>query len=402
MPKYRYVAKSGPGKIAQGILDAESELEVIQRLSKLGLFPISILAQGKVSSKGAFLQGSRVSRRDILVCTRHLYRLLASGIDILNAVTILIRQTPHAQLRLVLEDIAERIKNGSPLSEALTAHPHVFNAVYRSLILTGESSGDIIGALKRIEYFLEKDDEFFNSVRQSLTYPAFILMVSILMVGLLLTFVVPKLVGMFTEMGKVLPLPTRILIAISSIFSHYWLVLLLFCAGIYLFIIAFIRTPGGRIFWDKAVLRVSFVGPILLKTHISRLMRTLSILLSGGMPITVALDISLAMVDNRILQLELMKCKESITQGGSISAVLKKSALFPDFVTSIISIGEETGALEKAFMNVAEDYEKEVDRTLKEVMRLLEPAVILVMGLVVGYIVISLLLPIFQMNVVVQ
>lgn len=403
MPRYTYTAKVQPHKTIQGDIEAESEQEAIHKLTQMGYFPISLQSENIASfgKEGAFGL-RRVSHKELVLFTGQLSTLVDSGVNIINGLSIIYNQANNKYLKAVLSDITARIKDGNSLSDSMASHPYLFSELYSSMIRTGEASGNLRDILKRLADFLEKEEEFKSSVRASLTYPFFLLLVGALTVFVLLVFVIPRLVTMFEDMGQILPLPTKILINVSAILQGYWWFILTLISVFIFLLRRFSRKPQGRASLDRLKLKLPILGEITLKTDIARLMRTLSLLLSGGVPITPSLEISVSIVENQILKSEIREFKEKISSGSSLSDSLKKSIFFPEFVTNIIAIGEETGSLEKSLMRIAEDYEKEVDGILKALMRLIEPVIILVMGLIVGFIVLSMLLPIFQINLIVR
>jgi len=402
MPRYTYTAKSQPYETIQGEIEAESEQDVITKLTQMGYFPLYVKAKSLYLDKENIFRFRKISQKDVVLFTRQLSTLIASGVNIINALSIISKQSHNKYLKAILDDVIRRIKDGKSLSESLAAFPYLFSNLYSSMILTGETSGNLSGTLKRLTDFLEKEEEFKNSLRASLVYPLFIFVVGTLTMFVLLVFVIPRLVIMFEDMGQILPLPTRILISISDSLRNYWWVILIIVFSFIFFLRRIYRSPQGKILWDRLKLKLVILGPVILKTEISRLARTLSLLLSSGMPIMPSLEISLSIVENEILKTEVQKFKQKINEGSSLSSAFGDSRLFPEFVTSIISIGEESGSLEKSLLNIAEDNEKEVDRTLKTLTRMLEPIIILVMGLIVGFIVLSMLLPIFQINLIVR
>ncbi|MFA4888419.1 MAG: type II secretion system F family protein [Candidatus Omnitrophota bacterium] len=402
MPRYLYSAKIDPQKTIQGDIEAESEQEAINKLTQKGYFPISVVAESSVLNKQSTITLRKVSRKDVALFTEQLSNLLDSGVNILNGLKIISAQSPNKYLKVVLNDVTNRIKDGNSFSDSLAAHPRVFPEVYSSLIRTGEASGNLKETVKRLSCFLEKEEEFKNSLVSSLTYPLFVFAVGVATVAVLLVFVIPRLVSMFEDMGQALPLPTLILINTSSFLRNYWWLILAIIFILFFSLRRVYRTPQGRFSLDKTKLKVYLVGPVILKTEISRLSRTLSLLFTSGMPITSSLDISTSVLENQVLKKEVKKFIDQISGGASFSSVIKTSKYFPDFVVNIISIGEETGSLGNALMRIAEVYEKDVDRTLKALTRMLEPVIILVMGLVVGFIVLSMLLPIFQINLIVR
>ncbi len=401
MPRYLYTAKSGPHKIIQGNIEAETEQEAVNKLTKTGCFPLSI-EQENLSSRAGLFRLRKISRKDIALFTRQLSSLIESGVNVINGINIIANQTSNKYLSAVLHDISAKIKGGKSLSQSIEAYPYLFSNLYSSIIGVGEASGNLNEALKRLSYFLEKQEEFKDSLRSSLTYPLFVLIVSISTVFILLVFVIPRLITMFSDMGQVLPLPTRILICASDFLHNYWAVISALII-VFIFIMRRIsRTPQGRIVFDKIKLGLLIFGRIILKAEISRLTRTLSLLLSSGISIIQALDISVSVVENQVVKREVLEFKEKIGSGLSLSRVFKDSGIFPEFVISILAIGEETGSLERSLIRVADEYEQEVNRTVKDLTRLLEPVIILAMGLIVGFIVLSMLLPIFQINLIVK
>lgn len=400
MPHYKYIAKPEPQKTVEGDIEAESEQEAINKLTKMGYFPISVEAEDASSYKRGFLNFGRVSDRDIVLFTRQLSSLIESGVNILNGLNLISHQTTNRYFKAVLNDVIAKIKDGRPLSESLSQHPDLFSSLYTSLIRSGEAGGSLEQTLKRLADFQEKEEEFKNSIRAALTYPLFVFFVGVLTVMVLLGFVIPRLVTMFEDMGQLLPLPTRILIGVSGFLQAYWWLAVLATAAAVFFLRRFHRSPEGRLLWDSFKLRLAVWGEITMKSEISRLTRTLSLLLSGGITILSSLEISTSVLENQALKVDVEKFKEQIGAGSSLSNCLKGSKLFPDFVINVVSVGEETGALEKALLRIADDYEREVDRELKTLSRLLEPVIILVMGLIVGFIVLSMLLPIFQINLI--
>jgi general secretion pathway protein F len=402
MPRFSYIAKSDPKKKSQGSIEAESKQEAINKLTQMGFFPISVESEAVSLGSRTFFSFQRVTKSDVVLFTRQLATLIESGVNILVALNIIRDQTANRHLEAVLHDIAGRIKDGKSFSESLSAFPHLFSQLYCSMIRTGEASGDLNYVLKRLADFLEAQEEFRNSVRASLTYPFFVFTVSVITVVILLVFVMPRLVVTLRDMGQVLPLPTRILINTSNFLRDYWwLVIVVVSLAVFL-LRRIILSPKGKVSWDRIKLRIFLFGPIILKSQISRLVRTLSLLLSSGQSIVPALDISISVVENEILKAEVAGFKEQIISGSSLSEALKKSPFFPAFVTNIIAIGEESGSLDKSLLRIAQDYETEVNRTVVGFTKLLEPVIILIMGLIVGFIVLSMLLPIFQINLIVR
>ncbi|MFH0826614.1 MAG: type II secretion system F family protein [Candidatus Omnitrophota bacterium] len=400
MPRFVYTAKTEPQKIFQGDIEAESKKDAIQKLTILGYFPISVESESLSLTKqrAGFFQ--KISRKEVILFTSELATLIESGVDILKSLTILSTQTHNKHFKIVVDDVISKVKDGKTLSESFRIHPRLFSNLYVSMIHSGEVEGHIDQAFRRLADFLEKEEEFQNSIRTALTYPLFVLILSIITIIVLLGFVIPKLSSMFTDFGQILPLSTKILMAVSDFLCHQGWLLLIFLFILFFLLQRLYHYPQNRVSFDRFKLKMPVLGKIILKTEISRLMRTLSLLLSGGTPIVSALDIGFLIIHNRILKKEIQNFKDQIARGMSFSQCLKGSKFFPDFAINIVTVGEESGMLEKSLLRIADDYEKEVDRTLNTFIHLLEPAVILIMGLVVGFIVISMLLPIFQISII--
>lgn len=401
MPVYTYIAKSDPDKTIQGEIEADSPQEAVNRLNRLGNFPVSVKLQDlSALGKTGLLNLRKFSQKDTLLFSRQLSSLIESGVNILKALSIISNQTGNKYLKAVLSNIISQIKDGRPLSESLARHPTLFSGLYTAMVHSGEVGGSLQESLKRLADYLEKEEEFKSSVAAALTYPLFVFAVGALTVIVLLTFVIPRLVTMFEDMGQALPLPTKILIGISAALGAYWwLILAVIVVSVFL-LRRFTRSREGSIFVSALKLKLKILGPITLKTELSRLMQTLSLLLSSGIPLAYSLGIAAATIENELLKLEVQKFKDRITSGSSLSGALNDSKLFPELVVSVVAIGEESGSLEKSLMRLAENYEKEVDRSLKTLSRLLEPIVILVMGVIIGFIALSMLLPIFQINLI--
>lgn len=402
MPTYSYLAKIAPHKTQEGELEAETQQEAINQLVKKGYFPISVKPKNIQPGQLTNFLFRRIPHKDIVLFTRQLSSLTETSVDIINGLSLAYNQSPNKYLKIILRDVIGKVKDGKPLSESLANYPAVFSNLYTSMIHSGEVSGALSQSLKRLSDFLEREEEFKSSVRATLVYPAFVSFVGALTVIILLTFVVPRLADMFEDMGQLLPLATRILIAVSGFLQKNGVIILaLIIISVFLLRRAY-RSPQGRISLDKFKLKIAIAGQIILKTEISRLGRTLSLLLSSGISVVPALEVSISVMENRVLKAEVARFREEIIAGSRLSHCLKTSKFFPELVTNIVTIGEETGSLESSLLRLADDYERETERSLKTLSRLLEPIIILIVGVVVGLIVLAMLLPIFQINLIIR
>ncbi len=401
MPIYSYSAKIKPHKIQEGEIEAETEQQAINQLLQKGYFPISLRPKN-IHSGQLNVLFRRIPRKDIVLFTRQLSTLTETSTDIINGLNLVHNQIPNKYLKVILRDVIAKVKDGKALSESLASYPAVFSDLYTSIIHSGEVSGTLSQSFKRLADFLEREEEFRSSLRATLVYPAFVSFVGAATVIILLTFVVPRLADMFADMGQALPLATRILIAVSGFFQKNGLIILALIIITVFLLRRACRSPQGRMSLDKFKLKTAIAGQIILKTEIARLARTLSLLLSSGISVVPALSVSVSAMENRALKTEVAGFREEIINGGRLSHCLKASKFFPEFVTNIVSIGEETGSLESSLLRLADDYERETERSLKTLSRMLEPVIILVVGVVVGLIVLAMLLPIFQINLIVR
>lgn len=401
MPIYAYKAKSGPQEIKTGTIEADNPAIAAAKLQDEGLFPVSI-QESNVPEKSGIFRRQKVKPNDIGVFTRQLHNLLASGLTILSALQILQKQTEKPAMRQVVAQLVDELKGGAHFSEALSKHPKFFSKLYCSIVQAGEAGGFIDAALDRLAEFMEKDESVRRSVIASLTYPILIAVVGTMTIFVLLTFVIPKLVAMFDEFGQALPLPTAALISVSSFLRNYYWLLAVVMALVFFMLKKSYATAEGKLALDRFKLKMPFFGKLNTKVGISNFTRTLAALVGGGVPILTSLDIVGNAMGNEVLKQEVEGFLAKIREGGKLSSCISSSHYFPAYVSNIISIGEESGSLDNALLRVAQTYDREVDQVTKALLSALEPAMIVIMGAIVGFIVIAMLLPIFQINFMAQ
>lgn len=402
MPTYVYKAKSGPSEIIEGTITADSQNAVIARLTDQGYFPISIKEETEAGALGAHVKKKRVSQKDVGVFTRQLADLLEGGLTLFQALDTLTRQTENKTFSRVIQDIRDRVKEGNPLSDTLQNYPKIFNPLYVSMVRSGETGGMLDSVLVRLAEFSEKEQELRSRVRGALTYPFFLGSFGVITVGVLIVFVVPKLTGIFNDFGQTLPLPTRILMAVSHFMANWWwalAILLILAVGI---LNQQKKSAEGRFFLDRWKLRFPILGRLILTGEFARMSRTLSTLFESGVPVLKSLEIVTDTVLNEVVRRELVVIHEKISKGASLGISLEESKYFPLFMTNMVKVGEKGGALERALLKVADSYDREIDRVTRMFTTLLEPVLILTLGLVVGFIVVSMLLPIFNINLAVR
>jgi len=405
MPRYIYKAKKGPSDIVEGTIDAETYDGAVNKLSNMGYFPISVKEEGpaaQVSGKAFSAARKRVRLTDLSVFTRQLSELLSSGMPLLRSLQVLNQQTENKRLQSIIRDLSKTIQDGGTLSDGLVKHPKLFSSLYVNITKSGELGGRLEHALGRLADFLDKEEEMTSRVRQAMAYPALMCAVGFATIVVLMTIVIPRLVIMFEDMGQTLPLPTLILMGVSDFMVKYgWLIIL--AIGLMVFLIKRkASTAEGRAKLDIFKLNFPLIGALINKLEITRFSRTLATLLDSGIPILSAMDAVINTVQNEIIKGELKKSRQDIKDGSSLGRSLKEATQIPPYVINMITVGEEGGQLENVLFRIASSYEAQADKAIRLLLTLLEPVLILVMGLVVGFIVISMLLPIFHFNIMIR
>ncbi len=403
MPKFFYKVKINPQKITEGTMEAETREQVVERLQGMGYFPISVIEEVDLKIKmGAFSirASGKIKTQDLSIFTRQLSDLLDSGLPLFKALNLIETQTENLNMRHLIGDIALEIKDGKRFSDTLQKFPKIFPALFVALVRAGEIGGLLERVLSELSDYLEREAELRSKVSAAMAYPLLMAGIGGLTIFILMSFVMPRLVNMFEDMGQILPLPTFILINISDFFSKFWWLVLVFLAIFYFILQKYLKTKEGKFSVDQISLKLPFFGGLIKKSEMSRFGRTLSTLLGNGVPMLVSLDTVIPVISNSIIRRDLEDIAIKVRQGSSLSEAISKSPHFPALVPNMIAVGEEGGVLERALLKVALAYEREVDRVIKIITSLIEPAMILVIGLIVGFIVISMLLPIFQMNLV--
>lgn len=403
MPVYQYKALDASGKALSGIVDADTAKEARQKLRMQSLYTTSIAEAEKEVTLSSEVQVRKVLRRirrkDISTATRQLATLLRSGMPVVQSFSAIIEQLEGHPLQKVMLEIREKVNAGSTFADALADHPKLFSTLYVGMVRAGESAGALETILQRLAEYLEKMDKQRNRIRSIMAYPIVMLFVGGAVLTFLMTYVVPTLIKLFTEMNRDLPLPTQILIAISSFVRSYKMLILI--GGIVAAFVAFkryIRTEAGRLRYDAFRLRIPVLGTLVRKSCMVRFARTLGTLVAGGVPLLQALVIVRDIVGNTVIGKALDDAKDNIARGQTIADPLKNSGHFPPIVTHMVAVGEASGNLEEMLFNVADAYEDEVETAISSLTSLLEPMIIVVMGVIVGFIVLSVLLPIFDMN----
>ncbi len=415
MPVFEYKALSATGKVEAGIVDAESAKAARAKLRKTGIFPTELTedtsgggAKAKKKRTASVevdfkkMVGGGVSTQDLAIMTRQLATLLGAGISMIEALTALGDQVENERLKVAISAIKEKVNEGSGLAQAMRGYPKIFNDLYCNMIAAGEASGALDIVLKRLADFQEAQVALNNKLLAAMVYPAVMLFVGLGVVGFLMGFVVPKVTKIFTDMKVALPLVTRILIAISHFVQGWWWAVAIGLGGSIWGTIRWRRTMEGRAWFDRFSLRAPVFGKLFRLVAVARFSRTLATLLASGVSLIQALTIVKAIVANSVIQTAIEDTRIAVQEGESIAEPLRRSKQFPPIMTHMIAIGEKTGVLVGMLEKVADAYEAEVRTRIDMMTALLEPAMILSMGVVVAFIALSILLPMLKMNALVS
>jgi general secretion pathway protein F len=404
---YEYRGLDQAGRSIKGIIDADSPRLARVKLRRSGIFPTEILTDrftkkpvSEALSIGALF--GRIKIQDISIMTRQMATLVGAGLPIVEALTALIDQTENVRLKKVITQVRESVNEGSSLADAMSRFPKVFSDLYANMIRAGESSGALDIVLKRLADFMENQVMLRNKVLSTLSYPIILVLVGIGILSFLLISVVPKVIRIFDELEQALPLPTVILIAVTDFLRDYWWVFAVVIVGGMLALRQYAATEKGHQMYDRMVLKLPLTGRLLRIIVTTRFARTLAILLNSGIPLLESMDIAKAVVNNTIISGAIESAKDGIREGESIAEPLRRSKVFPSMVNHMIAVGEKTGELEQMLFKISEAYENEVEMTISRMTSLLGPIVILLLGGIVLFIVLAILLPMFEMNQIVR
>ncbi|MFC1645935.1 type II secretion system F family protein [Candidatus Omnitrophota bacterium] len=404
MPIFKYRAKNGPQNV-DGVIEARNKEEVVEKLNLMGYIPVRIEEGAKEIKSQSITSGlflAKIKSRDITIFTRQLGSLIKAGVPILKALNIIANQSDNSHFKSMLGNIQAEVKDGKTFSSTLTIYPKVFSLLYVAMVRSGESSGTLQEVLFKIADYRQKQDKIISDVRAALAYPILMAIVGAGTIFFMFTFVLPRLMRIFARIGQDLPLPTRVLISISSGFQKWWLWIILGIAILFFVIRQGAKTKAQKKFFSHLKLRLPIIGDFVYKSELARFSRTLEVLIRSGIPILNAIEVAVPILDNEAIKEEVAKSGSDLREGSSFGRSLENSKLIPEFMTSLLIVGEESGKLDEAMAEIASSYERDTEEAIKIMTSLLEPLMILLMGLIVGFIVISMLLPIFQMNMMVQ
>ena len=400
MPLYSYEATDSTGRMVNGVLEAEGKSEAIERLQKERLFPVnvSVARQKPKFNLNIKLGGEAMPQRELLFFTNQMAILLKSGLELDRSLDILMELSEKEKTKETVRKIKEAVQSGDPLSSAMAKRKSAFPQLYISMVRAGETGGFLDKAFDRLAWYLESRMKLIDAVKGAMIYPAVIAVVGIIAVMVLARFVIPRFTAIFEQMGGELPLPTRIVINSSDFITNNWIAITAVIVGLLLLIRSYISTHSGKRAWDRLLLALPLIGDVIQKSGVAQFSRTLGTLLQSGVPIIHALGILKTSMSSSLMSDSMEKIIEAVKSGKRISTQMKQSKLFPQLAVQMTLIGEESGQLDEMMLRMAHIYDDEVSSAVKKMLTFLEPAMILIFGLGVTFVVVSMLVAIICIN----
>ncbi|NWG04835.1 MAG: type II secretion system F family protein [Syntrophaceae bacterium] len=396
MPIYKWEGKTAKGVLKKGEMEAPNEAAIRIHLRQQSIIPTKVVSKGKELTLSLPFK-KKVKQRSVAIFTRQLATMIDAGLPLVQSLEILSQQQEHKTFKNIIREIREDVESGSTFAGALKKHPVTFNELYTNLVVAGEEGGILDNILNRLANYIEKSEALKKKVKSALIYPSTIVGVAIIVVAILMIFVIPVFESMFKSSGQNLPLPTLVVVAFSKLVRKY---VIIFIPMVILFFFLFkkyYQTTNGRAVIDKLLLKLPVFGPLFKKIAVARFSRTLGTLVSSGVPILDGLSIVSRTSGNRTIETAILNARASIREGETIAEPLNRSGIFPPMVIQMISVGESTGALDSMLSKIADFYEEEVDIAVANLTSLLEPFLMVFLGVVIGGVVIAMYLPIFNM-----
>ncbi len=402
MPVYNYKAINDKGESVKGVISAESVKLASDKLRKGGVYLSSIKEATGARRSSRSLPWSGVSISELAVMTRQFSTLISAGLPLETSLVALYEQTDDQKLKEILSEVRNRLSEGSSLHAALEEHKSVFSDLYVSMVRAGEASGTLDVVLDRLADFLEKQLELTSKIRGAMIYPAIMFVVGMGVLVFMMTFVIPKVADIFEASNKALPFVTVVLIGASDFLRENFALLLVFMAVVFFFAHRYVNTPSGKKIYDRLSLRIPVFGKMSSKVMISRFTRTLATLLSSGIPLLDAVKVSESVLGNSLYVDNIRDVRVKVAEGSAFGDCLGQTGIFPPLVVRMVSVGEEAGKVEVMLSKVADMYDTEVDGMLSTLTSLLEPVMILIMGVIMGFIVFAILLPVLNLTSVIS
>jgi general secretion pathway protein F len=403
MAFFRYKAVTPEGKVVEGTLEAVDQETVLARLQEQGQLPIKVFPgedTGGILSREIRLPWKRkkVPQKDLLIFTQELSTLVKAGLTLDRSLSVLSDLTENDYLAEVVGELLREIKGGKALSEALSTYPQVFPKVYVNMVKAGEVGGALDQILERLEEYLEGADELRSYLISSMIYPCILVVVAIGSIIIMMTVVIPQFADIFENAGAPVPLPMMVLLVLSGFLTGFWWLILLVIGGGAYWIYSRLKTEEGRLNWDRQVLKLPVVGSVLQKLEVSRFSRTLGTLLQSSVPLIQSINLVKEIVENQAIASTMESIKSGVKKGEGLTRPIRQAEIFPPFALHLLAVGEETGRLDDMLLQIADSYDRDLRRSLQRLVALLEPAIILVMGLIIGVMVVSMLYSIFSIN----
>lgn len=403
MPSFLYRARDKQGALVTGSLEAASVVEIESSLDRMGLIPINV-SQGKASFKLPEFKHlfEKIPQQEIIVFSRQLATLFSAGVPLTKSLFTLERQASTAAFKKIIKSLRDDIEAGSTLAASLRKHPSVFPELYSSMVEAGEAGGILDEVLKRLASMLERNSENRAKIKSATLYPKIVVGGLVIAIIILMSFVVPKFAMLYSSFKIELPLPTRILIALSNFAGRYWYIVFIGAIGSFLAFKAFLRTDKGKDTWDKLILKMPVFGPIFQKSVLSRFSRVLGSLYRSGLPILQSLDIVSRAVDNRMIAAEIKRIETEVRAGKPLSEELGKSGQFPPMVVQMVAVGEDTGGLDEMLDKVSDYYDQEIDAAIRNLAATLEPILLAFIFGIVLFLALAIFLPMWDIIKVVK
>lgn len=404
MPVFTYRAADQRGRTIDGVMEAPDSRAVVEQLQRDSYFPIRVARQGEGRTALGLswptgLGHRRIPMRDLVAFTQQIATLLEAGLPLDRALGIMEELAPSPRLRVITGDVLRSVQSGTSLAEALAKHhPRPFSRLYINMVRAGEKGGVLEPTLRRLGEFLEESQAFREAVVSALIYPTLLTFVGSGSVVFLMTFVIPRFADIFRDLDQAIPVPTQILLAVSEGIQQYWWALLVAAFAVVLAARITLSSQEGRLAWDRFFLRLPLAGEVALKSEVARLTRVLGTLLRSGVPLLTALTVGREMMANALLGGAVDRLSDGVRRGAGLATPMRESGVFPPLAHHMVRVGEETGRLEEMLLKVAESYEGDVRKLVRRLVGLLEPLIILTMGLLVGFIVVAMLMAIFSIS----
>jgi len=394
---YRYTAYTIDKNVIEGTIDAEAEDLAKERLWQLGYKVISLKAiRPRLSFRQQFPTFFGVKSRDVIVFSRQVATLIERGVSPFSAIQVLREQIQNPSFREIVSTIIEDLKEGSSFAEAVSRHPQAFPTIYCRMVKVGEKTGNLQDVLKQVSEYMEKEKAALKRVKMAMIYPAFILLVACGVVAILMTFTLPPLIDMFTEFEAELPVTTKILIGTTGFVTGYWFYLAPAIVGAAVLAVLYIRTPIGRVRFDRLLLRTPLLGQIITKREMAHFSQTLSLSLNSGLPMVEAMDLAIRTSQNSVMVNALDGIRTQMIQGRGLYQSMSSNQVFPPLMVQMVNVGEQVGTLSKDLETVGDFYEQEVDERVNMMLSLMQPTLILILGLIVAFIAVSVIMPMYS------